>query len=138
MNRKLRRTSRKRQKEHLKEMKLPTVLTRLPKEEWKGKEIPGRIEIWISRDFMVQIFEEKDNIKRLSVNRTSYDGKTGWSENISWEDLQKIKRAVGFAGHDAVEVYPDDYDVVNIANLRHLWVFPLHSKLDFIWRKAAS
>jgi hypothetical protein len=33
---------------------------------------------------------------------------------------------------DAVEVYPPAGDVVNVANMRHLWV--LRDRLPFAWR----
>lgn len=44
-----------------------------------------------------------------------------------------IKRQLGYGDFDAVEVYPKDNDVVNVANIRHLFI--LNEPLPFIWRK---
>jgi hypothetical protein len=38
---------------------------------------------------------------------------------------------VGFGAADALEVYPRDGDVVNVANIRHLWV--LRDPLPWAW-----
>lgn len=45
-------------------------------------------------------------------------------DGISWDDLQWIKGAAGYRDREAVEVYPRDGDVVNVANMRHLWILP--------------
>lgn len=54
-------------------------------------------------------------------------------DGISWDALQEIKGAVGYADRDAVEIYPRDADVVNVANMRHLWITP--EPIAFAWRK---
>lgn len=33
----------------------------------------------------------------------------------------------------AVEIYPAERDIVNVANMRHLWVLP--ERLPFGWRR---
>lgn len=43
---------------------------------------------------------------------------------LSWEELQEGKRDLGFGDCLAVEIYPPDAEVVNEANIRHLWVLP--------------
>jgi len=74
-------------------------------------------------------------IVRLSVLRTSLDTAGGWQQDITWEELQRLKREAGYGDHDAVEVFPPDADVVNVANIRHLWILePGH--LPFAWRKS--
>lgn len=94
---------------------------------------PGLCTVWRSRDYLVQVFEEKRPVLcRLSINRTII--KQGeWQQDIPWEDLQRIKSQVGYHDHDAVEVYPHDLDVVNVANMRHLWV--MEDPLEFAWRR---
>jgi hypothetical protein len=47
-----------------------------------------------------------------------------------------IKNAVGYQDRDAVEVYPSQTDVVNVSNMRHLWILP--EKLDFAWRRQSA
>ena len=39
----------------------------------------------------------------------------------------------GFGDRDAVEVYPADNAIVNVANMRHLFVF--ENPLPYVWRK---
>ncbi|MGL0761287.1 DUF4222 domain-containing protein [Citrobacter freundii] len=56
-----------------------------------------------------------------------------WKDGISWDALQEIKNAVGYADRDAVEIYPAQKDVVNVANMRHLWI--VNEPLNFAWRK---
>lgn len=51
----------------------------------------------------------------------------------SWADVQRIKREILSDG-DArigVEVYPRDADIVDQANIYHLWVLPLGFELPF-------
>lgn len=92
------------------------------------------IRVMRSKDFLVQIYNAPDTAyQRISVCRTSVDHSGNWSDGISWDDLQRIKAEAGFAGYDAVEVYPDDEHIVNVANMRHLWV--LRDKLSFKWRR---
>lgn len=47
-----------------------------------------------------------------------------------WRDLQRIKNEVVGPEFDAVEIYPDEHHVVDMANQYHLWVF-LDYKLPF-------
>jgi len=55
----------------------------------------------------------------LKVRRR--DGKDG----ISWDTLQAIKNEMIGYEEIAVEVYPSQIDVVNDANIRHLWTVPV-------------
>jgi hypothetical protein len=72
---------------------------------------------------------------RLSVNRTELDASGNWKDGITWDELQAIKSAVGYGDRDAVEAYPKNVDVVNVANIRHLWILPNHAALPVFWRK---
>jgi hypothetical protein len=51
----------------------------------------------------------------------------------SWSDVQRIKREVLWSGRHrvGVEVYPPDVEVVDQANMYHLWVLPLGFRLPF-------
>jgi len=93
------------------------------------------IAVWRNREYLVQVYHEKESgvVARLSINRTSLDALGGWRQDIPWEDMQRLKREAGYGGFDAVEVFPRDMDVVNVANMRHLWV--LQEQLPFAWRK---
>jgi hypothetical protein len=90
------------------------------------------IEAWRSRGFLLQVFREIDGVQRLSVCRTSHNGHS-WDENITWDDLQRLKAECGRGDRMAVEIYPADRHVVNVANMRHLWVLP--EPLSFAWSR---
>jgi hypothetical protein len=109
----------------------------VPRAEWSDEmqHHPTLTRVWIGRGFMVQGYDEGQFcITRLSVNRCTPQANGDWQENITWEELQSIKDEVGYADFDAVEVYPKQRDIVNVANMRHLWILP--QGLTFAWRAA--
>ena len=111
----------------------PLSLVQLPRDEWLHLAINRMIEVWRSRHFLVQIFQECDNVIRLTVCRTAHSG-ADWQAEISWDTLQRLKRECGFADEFAVEIFPAEIDLVNVANMRHLWVLP--EPPPFAWRRA--
>lgn len=136
MNRHDRRALQKRQHAHVEHLKLPKELTRLPDDQ-----IPSIVtghtkpfEIWMSDKYLVQLYREHAGIIRMSVCSTqlSNDGFGRWEDRLPWDVLQKIKADVGYKDFYAVEVYPPEAWVINVANFRHLWICPL--PLDIGWR----
>jgi len=111
--------------------KWPLTLKVVPKHEWPQSQPKNLINVLRSRCFLVQIYDEK-NAARLSVCRTEVQGNR-WKDNITWDELQELKRQCGYGGMCAVEIYPPDYDVVNAANMRHLWV--LNESPEYMWNK---
>lgn len=108
-------------------MHLLSSLTEVPESEWPQVETnERRIKVWVSHNFLVQAFLEHHDsgILRLSVNRVKITKSGAWKDRITWDELQAIKREVGYGDYYAVEVYPRDRDIVNVANMRHLWVMP--------------
>lgn len=98
----------------------------------------GLIEAWRSRDFCVQIYDRKDsNAIRMSVSRTDIKGDR-WVENITWDDLQRLKRECGRGMLEGFEIYPKDDDIVNVANMRHIWIFKDESILPFGFGRKSS
>lgn len=115
--------------------KLPTALQEVPRSEWPEASLrdENRLRVWRSRHFLVQEFKAPAPAQvRLSINRTSIVGDR-WTAGIEWEELQRLKNEVGYSHLDAVEVFPPTVDVVNVANMRHLWV--LAEPLAFAWRR---
>lgn len=112
------------------------TLAIIPQEKWPVSVALSMnnppVEAWRSQDFLVQVFVECDGIERLSVCRTSHNGQR-WEDEITWDELQRLKAECGRGNRYAVEVYPADSDVVNVANMRHLWV--LLSAPPFAWKK---
>lgn len=71
---------------------------------------------------------------RLSVLRTTLEQKSGrWADGITWDELQQIKAECGYVDMDALELYPIAADVVNVANLRHMWV--MRDPVEFAWMR---
>lgn len=92
----------------------------------------GPQRAWRSRDFFAALYEA-DCIGRLSINRTRILRNGRWDDGISWDEIQRIKAECGFADYWAVEVYPAQDCVVNVASMRHL--FLLAEKPSFAWGK---
>src|SRR5882757_1329974 len=104
--------------------KQPLTLRLIPRAEWPDTYQPPKLkEVWRSRGFLLQVHQENDGIERLTICRTEVRG-GDWTENIEWEELQRLKRECGRGDKDAVEVFPAEAYVVNVANMRHLWVMP--------------
>ena len=49
----------------------------------------------------------------------------------SWQDLQRIKNELCGVDRTAVEVFPAETDLVDAANIYHLWVLPENFTLPF-------
>lgn len=107
----------------------------VPKDDW-ARKWEARIKpfrVLRNRHFLVQVFKES-GILRVSVNRTRLKEIGRWDDKITWDELQEIKSKLGYGEFDAVEIFPRDEDVVNVANMRHLWILT-KATLPFIWRK---
>lgn len=115
----------------------PVELTTVPESEWPWRpreQLPHAV--WRSREFLVQAYNEVPHVDgvetlRLSVCRTTTQTDGGWEASISWDDLMRLKREAGFGDWYGIEVYPRERDVVNVANMRHLWLFA--EPLDIGW-----
>ena len=90
------------------------------------------LRAWRSKEFLVQLFPALGDVQRLSVNRTRVDPATlRWVDGITWDDLQRLKREAGYGDREAVEIYPPDSCIVNVASIRHLWILP--GRMPFSW-----
>jgi hypothetical protein len=112
-------------------------LVEVPRDEWPVRHHPKLARVLRCRDFLVQVFAEPGDVLRLSIQRCAFDRASGrWKDGITWDDLQHLKTLAGYGERVAVELYPPDRDMVNVANLRHLWILP--TAPDFMWRRAAQ
>lgn len=111
----------------------PSLLRPVPPSEWPDYRPPGLEAVWRSREFLVQVFTHESAF-RLSVCRTQITG-ARWTDGISWDDLQRVKRECGLGDKCAVELFPPDGEVVNVANMRHLWIVDAP---PFMWRAQAE
>ena len=78
---------------------------------WKERAACGLIRVERIGDYTIRIYKDRIAIRGIS------------EAPISWEILQKIKRQI-LGDVVAVEIFPTDSDVVNLANTRHLWFTP--------------
>lgn len=99
-------------------------------EEQKSRE-RAPVKVYKNDEFLVQIFTEENQPTRLTVNKVKRKGNQ-WADGITWDELMHIKRMIGYADKCAVEIYPPDQDVVNVANMRHLWMVDMP---EFAWKK---
>ena len=100
----------------------------VPRHEWP-RENKNLFKVFLSSQFLVQEYRE-DGVIRLSICQTKRKG-SKWADGITWDQLQEIKNAVGYHDKCAVEVFPERSKVVNVANMRHLFVLP--ERPDFTW-----
>lgn len=90
-----------------------------------GVSIPDDVRgMWGSRDHLAVLYADPNGHERLSVNSTVVDRRTGHfgDDGLTWDDLMRIKTECGLRDRWAVEVFPPDAEVVNVANMRHLWL----------------
>lgn len=106
---------------------LPEKLTEVPREEFPDvPQLPAKA--WRSRHYVVQLWQEGNqalpSLLRLSISRSTMKASLEWEDGLTWDELQAIKRELGFGNWYGVEVYPVDSDVINVSNMRHLWLLP--------------
>lgn len=107
----------------------------VPRVDWGAAATqPGIREVWRSFGFLVQVYDDPHEMIRLTICRTACDRHGELVGGITWDELQRIKGQVGFSDCDAFEVYPADKDVINVANMRHLFLFK-GAAMPFVWRK---
>lgn len=112
-----------------------------PFEEIPFDKLPSKtkdlLRVYKNDKFLVQIRDEKLNGNiRLTINLIHCKmnkGKPIWSDGITWEELMQIKNLVGYAKQWCVECFPPEKDIVNVANMRHLWV--LKEPPEYGWHK---
>jgi hypothetical protein len=106
----------------------------IPQNQWRN--IPkGLFEVWTNKDFLVQINKEASGI-RITINKLKHKvikGEPIWDDGISWDQIQEIKSLVGYGDKWAVECFPPDQEVVNVANMRHIWI--LNNPPEYGWHK---
>lgn len=100
----------------------------------KGKHPnPDFVQAVRNKSFLVQIFKE-EHATRLSINKTELnkDG-SAWSDGITWDEIQRIKANLGYGDSCAIEIYPPEKDLVNVANIRHIFI--VDKAPEFMWKK---
>lgn len=102
----------------------------VPEDEWPffpmWETIP--VKVWRSADYLAVLYVQRtDGMRRLTVNSTRRTANrkrqsgTDWRDGITWDELQRVKNETLGPDVWCVEVYPAQNDVVDVANMRHLW-----------------
>ncbi len=122
-------------------MAYPVALKLIPEKDWppltkKAQKIfTSKIsEVWRNRKFMVLVYPEKDGIERLTCFRTLMkDDGSRFVDGITWDELQALKNECGRGDRWAMEIYPAEAKIVNVSNMRHLWVLPEGKTPEMGW-----
>lgn len=102
--------------------------------EWRnylvGHELApkGLRKCCLNNKYSVQFFDQQTGwglIEHLMVRR--HDSKPV----RSWADLQRIKNELVGANRTAIEVFPAENNLVDQANIYHLWILPADVELPF-------
>lgn len=120
------------------------VMTEIPLGDWPQEHRRARegagykarpMQVWRSQEFLAVLWLQGDHF-RLSVNRTTMSDTRpeNFEDGISWDELMAVKSQCGFHEVWMVEVYPPDCEVVDVANMRHLWL--MFEPPAFAWRSA--
>lgn len=118
----------------------PKRLTEIPRDEWPvgvvGAGRPPRTA-YRSQEFIALVYDEtfdEQSYTRISVCRTKMQPDGNYEDQITWEELMRVKDECGYGDEWATEVYPPNNELVNVANMRHLWIKPW-SAPAYGWRK---
>lgn len=106
----------------------------VPKEKWPFLEEDNLpVKVYKSRQFLVQIREEKGHFRICVCKLKRNSSGDRWEDGITWDELQEIKNKVGFSDKWCLECYPPSDKVINVANMRHLFV--IDKAPEFGWNK---
>lgn len=114
----------------------PQHLTEVPREVWPNPDVALPLHltrVWRSAGFLVQQYEEPGAPVRLSINRTEMRPDGRWADGITWDEIQALKAQAGYAERYAVELFPAAADLVDVANVRHIWL--LDEPPAWAWRR---
>jgi hypothetical protein len=103
-------------------LKYGSEMIDVPEESWPSVRTENLKQVLRNNKFLCQIYKEENGQLRLSVSRTMIKPDGSWEENLSWEELMEVKRKVGLGDRCAAEIYPEDKNIVNVANMRHLFI----------------
>jgi hypothetical protein len=89
---------------------------------------PGIVRAWVNNKYSVQVFLAQcawGEVTLLMIKR--HDG----AAVTQWYELQRIKNEIVGPERTAVQVFPAVSELMDSANLYHLWVLPVGVKLPF-------
>lgn len=102
---------------------------------WNEPIPKNLVKVWENNRFLVQRYHEEHSIRLTVIKKEAAYFENGlpiWKEGITWDELQGIKDALGFYDSWFVEIYPPKEHIINVANMRHLWII---TEPNFGWKK---
>ena len=61
--------------------------------------------------------------QKISISRNEWDSKSRrYVGDIVFDEIMEIKREMGLGEEKCIEFYPKDSELVDLANMRHIWV----------------
>lgn len=84
----------------------------------------GLVGAWLNRTYSVQHIVH-NGLEVLMVRR--HDGKP----DFPWPHLQRIKDQLVGPDREAVQVFPRADEVVDSANMAHIWIVPASERLPY-------
>lgn len=85
----------------------------------------GLLRAFVNSVYSVQEIDALNGMVVLMIKR--HDNKP----IREWSSMQAIKNAIVGPEREAVEIYPPDSELVDVANMYHLWVLPEGQRLGF-------
>lgn len=113
-----------------------SVMQDVPRSEWPydvAMLARSPSQVWRSSEYLAQVFMLPGTAVRISVCRAAIADDGRYQDGLTWDQLMQIKREIGFGNHWAVEIFPPTDEVVNVANMRHLWI--LTEPPPYAWRR---
>ena len=108
--------------------------------KWIGKPSPKSMRFghgWVSEMNKVYVDENQEYcVMYRSINTTEFGEeyhaciRNAQETDIPWSEKQKIKNEIFGDEYIALEVFPRESELVDEANMYHLWVFK-NTKLSF-------
>lgn len=104
--------------------------------EWENRRwvadhpraVEGLIDAWCNDRFAVQLFDTNGR-QWLSIRKHA-DG----SSPPTWAELQRIKNELIGPEREGVQVFPKVSDLVDEAEMYHLWLYPADEPCPFNFR----
>jgi hypothetical protein len=91
--------------------------------------LTGMVAFWKNNVYSVQVYHQDvpglGQVQQLCIRK--HDGKA----RVPWADKQRIKDELVGQDYTAIEVFPTAANLVDEADLYHLWVMPLGYEFPF-------
>ncbi len=84
----------------------------------------GCVQCWVNNKYSVQLIA-RGELEVLMVRRHDE------GDEYPWRDLQRIKNELVGEDREAVQVFPKQGEVVDVADMAHIWLVPVGQPLPY-------